>query len=87
MEELLFTDTPLEVERKLVEGYRRMTPADKVRRVRDLNYTLRKLALAHLRSRYPTASERELQLRFAARLFDRETMIRAFGWAPEPDDD
>ena len=59
MEELLFADTPLEVERKLVEGYRRMTPADKVRRVRDLNYTLRKLALAHLTAvipRPPSAS-------------------------------
>ena len=81
----LFEDTPLEVERILVDGYRRMTPARKVARVRDLNWTLQELALAQLRVLHPGDAEHVLRLRLAARSLDRATMIAAFGWDPESD--
>jgi hypothetical protein len=82
---LLFEDTPPEVERILVDGYRRMSAARKIARVRDLNWTLQQLALAELRARFPDDDERTLRLRLAARSVDRETMIAAFGWDPETD--
>jgi hypothetical protein len=62
----LFEDTPLEVERILIEGYRKMSVAQKFARVRDLNWTLRKLAIAELRARHPDEGERTLQLLFAS---------------------
>ena len=79
----LFEDTPLEVEKILVDGYRRMTAARKIARVRDLNWTLQQLALAELRVRHPDDSDTTLRLRLASRKFDRATMIAAFGWDPE----
>ncbi len=82
---VLFEDTPLEVERVLTDGYRRMSTARKIARVRDLNWTLQQLALAELRARFPDAEERTLRLRLAARTLDRSVMIAAFGWDPEAD--
>ncbi len=82
MRKPLFDDTPPEVEAVLIEGYRRMSPAKKLDRVRDLNWTLQQLAIAELRRRYPEDDERTLRLRWASRKFDRPTMIAAFGWDP-----
>ena len=82
---VLFEDTPPEVERVLIDGYRRMSAARKIARVRDLNWTLQQLALAELRARFPDAEERTLRLRLAARSLDRSTMIAAFGWDPKAD--
>ena len=77
-------DTPLDVEEILLAGYRRMTPAEKLQRVADLNRSVRQLALARIRSQYgPNLSEREERLRLAALWLDRETMARVFGWDPE----
>lgn len=38
------TDTPPEVERTLIEGYRRMSGAEKIQRVLDPNHTAETLA-------------------------------------------
>lgn len=66
----------------LIDAYRRMSPAQKLRRVHELTRAARQLALARLREEHPRASPRELDLRLAALRFDRETMVRAFGWDP-----
>jgi hypothetical protein len=77
-------DTPPEVQAMMIEGYRRMSPAEKLQRVVDLNRAVEGLARARLRAQYgPNLSEREENLRLAALHLDRETMIRAFGWDPE----
>jgi len=77
-------DTPLDVEEILLAGYRRMTPAEKLQRVADLNRAVRQLALARIRAQYgPDLSEREERLRLAALWLDREVMVRVFGWDPE----
>ena len=77
-------DTPPEVEKVLVEGYRRMSPQEKIRAIQDMNHTVLLMALAGIRSRHgPDLSEREQQLRLAALWLDRETMIRLYGWDPE----
>ncbi|HEX9669273.1 MAG TPA: hypothetical protein VGC93_07280 [Thermoanaerobaculia bacterium] len=77
-------DTAPEVEAILLEGYRRMSPAEKLGRVLDLNRAVEELARARLRKQYgPDLSEREERLRLAALHLDRETMIRVFDWDPE----
>ena len=74
-------DTSVDAERILVERYRRMSPADKLRIFSQLSRTTQQLALAGLRRRFPEASPRELELRLAATRFDRETLRAAFGWS------
>lgn len=78
------SDTSPEVEAILLEGYRRMSPAEKLARVLDLNRAVEDLALARIRKEYgPGLSEREERLRLAALHLDRETMLRVFHWDPE----
>lgn len=81
-EERLFGDTPRDVERVLVAGYRRMSSVRKMERIRDLNWSLQRLALSELHERYPSDDDRALRLRLAARSFDRQTMIASFDWDP-----
>lgn len=77
-------DTPLEIEEILLEGYRRMTPWEKLRQVFELNRMAQQMAAMRIQVQYgPNLSEQELRLRLAALWLDRETMIAAFGWDPE----
>lgn len=77
-------DTPPEVERMLVEGYRRMSPRRKLERVVALNRAVERLAAARLRARYgEDMSERELRLRLGALRLDRRVMLEAFRWDPD----
>jgi hypothetical protein len=73
-------DTDPAVELLLIEGYRRMSPAQKLERVRALNRAVQELALADIRRRHPDADEREQALRLASRWLDHELMVRVFGW-------
>jgi hypothetical protein len=77
-------DTHPAIERILIEGYRRMSPMEKLERVAALNRALDELALARIEATYGLdMSTREKQLRLAALRLDRETMIRVFDWDPE----
>jgi hypothetical protein len=77
-------DTPPEVEEILLEGYRRMTPLEKLLQAFELNRMAQQMAAMRIQARYgPDLSEQELRLRLAALWLDRETMIAAFGWDPE----
>jgi hypothetical protein len=73
-------DTSPEAEARHVELYRRMTPAEKAQRVSDLTQGACRLALAGLRSRHPSADERELLLRLAVLRLGAEAVARAYGW-------
>jgi hypothetical protein len=75
-------DTSEEIDRLLFERYRQMQPWEKLRMVAEMIETAEVLAFAGLRLRHPDASDRELRLRLAAMRYDRETMIKAFGWDP-----
>jgi len=78
------SDTLPEVRKILIEGYRRMSPEQKLQRVIDLNRTVESMAAARLRRDYgPDLSRRELVLRLAALRLPRETMIEICGWDPE----
>jgi hypothetical protein len=59
------SDTSSDAERVLIDLYRRMTPAEKLRRVAELNEAAA-LARAGLRLRDPRADEREIFLRLAS---------------------
>jgi hypothetical protein len=78
------SDTPPEVEEMLLEGYRRMTPAERLTRALDLGRAVQQLALARIHERFGAdLSEREARLRLAALWLPRETMVKVFGWDPE----
>lgn len=74
------SDTPAEIEALLVEGYRRMSPSEKIERVQSLTRAVQELALLDVRRRHPNADAREQALRVASRWLDPDLMVRAFGW-------
>lgn len=77
-------DTDPKVRAMMIEAYRRMTPAEKLQRVIDLNRAVEAMALARIRKWYgPNLSEREEKLRLAALRLPREIMIEVFDWDPE----
>jgi len=76
------TDTPPHIQKLLIEGYRRMSPQQKLKRVDELTKAVQQLALARIRKQYGDISEEEQKLRLASLWLDRETMIKVFGWDP-----
>ena len=79
------TDTSPEALRVLIDLYRRMTPAEKARRVNELTLAASHYALAGLSQRHPGADGRELLLRLAALRLGEQTVTRVYGWRAEPD--
>ena len=75
-------DTPPHIQEMIIEGYRRMSPQEKLKRVSELTKAVQQLALARIKKQYGPISEREQQLRLASLWLDRETMIRVFQWDP-----
>jgi hypothetical protein len=67
----------------MLDHWSRASPDQKLARMFAMGHSLNELARAELRSRYPGATPREIDLRLRARSLDRETMLRAFGWDPE----
>ncbi len=60
---MALSDTAPAIERIVIEGYRAMTPAQKLARVEDLRRVSLGLAEARIRREYPQASEREVLMR------------------------
>ena len=77
------SDTSPDAERVLIEGNRRMSPAEKLQRVASLNRALVTLSTARLHRQYgATMSQRELRLRLAALRLDPEVMRTVLAWDP-----
>jgi hypothetical protein len=76
-------DTHPEIERRMIEMMRRMTPADKVRAIRNMGMAMRRMAMAEVASRYPDATEREVILRVVSRVIPPDLMMKAYGWDTE----
>jgi hypothetical protein len=74
----LASDTDPAVEQRPVDGWRRLTPAGKLQLVLRMNDTVRQLALAGIRQRYPTASPREQFLRLAQVTLGDELARKAY---------
>jgi hypothetical protein len=66
----------------IMEGYRKMSAAEKLQCVRRLTLAIQELALADVRRRHPRADAREQALRVASRWIEPSLMVRAFGWDP-----
>ena len=77
------SDTSPAAERVLIEGYRRMSPTEKLERVFSLNRMLEQLQRARITAEYGDIPEREMRLRLATLRLGRETMIKVFGWDPD----
>lgn len=77
------SDTSADAERVLIEGYRRMSPGEKLERVFALNDALEQLQRARIAADYGDIPEREMRLRLASLRLGRDTMVKAFGWDPE----
>lgn len=73
-------DTHPKIEAFLIEGYRKMSPSQKLERVRALTQAVQELALLDVRRRHPDADAREQALRVASRWIEPDLMVRAFGW-------
>jgi hypothetical protein len=79
----LSPDTSPEIERIMIEGYRKMPAWKKLQQVRELTQLVRQLAMNDVRRRYPLADDRERILRLASRWLEPELMEKAFAWDPE----
>jgi hypothetical protein len=76
-------DTDRKVQALLIEGYKRMSEAERLQKVFELNRLLVKLMEAEVRHRHQNADERETRLRVASRWLPSELMQKAFGWNPK----
>jgi hypothetical protein len=76
-------DSDAETDRLMSELARTTPVWKKFRQVGALNQMCRAFAMAGIRQRYPEASETEVRRRLAAVLFDRETVVKVFGWDPD----
>jgi predicted protein tyrosine phosphatase len=63
-------------------SYRAMTPEQRIDRVIALTAASHEMALAAIRTTYPTESDREHRLHLLSRLIPRERMIAIFDWDP-----
>lgn len=77
------SDTSERVDRMLIEGYRRMSPAEKIARIRALSETAYLFAAAGEKRSDPAASDGEVRLRVAARRLDDELVKRVTRRYPE----
>jgi hypothetical protein len=76
------SDTNNAIEARRINGFRRMTSAQKSALAGALTRNVRQLALARIRLRHPGIDAREARLRLAAMTIERATMLLAFGWDP-----
>jgi len=67
----------------MIELWRKLTPEQRLQKMFRIGKMLNTLVQAELRRHYPDATDREMQLRLAARSYSRELMVKAFGWDPQ----
>ena len=79
----LSLDTDPKIEELQIQALRQMPPWRKVARVCSMNRTLRALALAGLRQRYPDDSPAQRRRRLADLILGPELADRALGPDPE----
>src|SRR5579884_229146 len=77
-----FSDTDPRAFEVMIESLRAKTPEERMALAFELTSRALRASEAGVRMLYPNADEHEVKMRAAARRYDRETMIRAFGWDP-----
>lgn len=78
MDAPLAHDTDAGIEQRQIAAWRQMSPEQKLRLVSQLSATVRQLALAGVRQRYPAASAREQFLRLAQITLGDELARKAY---------
>ncbi len=73
-------DTHPRIKQMLIERQRKMSDAEKWQRVTELTQMVELMARADVREQCPEATERECQLRVAARRLPADVMRKAFGY-------
>jgi hypothetical protein len=79
----LADDTSSEIEARQIEGWRQMTPAEKLETVAAISRATREMAAAGIRQRHPEAPPREVFLRLALLTLGRDLAACAY---PEIDE-
>jgi hypothetical protein len=74
----LSLDTPLDVERRQIDGWRRMSAAEKAAAITGLSRAAYAMTCAGVRDRHPGAPPREIFLRVAVILLGPELAVRAY---------
>ncbi len=74
----LADDTPLEIEARQIEGWRRMSAGHKAALVVGATRAADAMAMAGIRARFPGASAREQFLRLAVLKFGPDLALQAF---------
>lgn len=77
------SDTHPAMESILIEGYRKMSPAKRLKMAWEMSDTIRALAKAGILKRHPGISDEELRKRMGALFLGRELSIKVNGWDPE----
>lgn len=75
----LYSDTHPKMEALQIQLWRQASPTRKMHMLAQLNASVRVVALAGLRSRYPQASESELHRRLADLLLGEELARKVYG--------
>lgn len=75
----LYSDTHPKMEALQIQLWRQASPTRKMHMLAQLNATVRILALAGLRGRYPHASEAELRRRLASLVLGEEVAQKVYG--------
>jgi hypothetical protein len=76
-------DTTYDIERRLVDAWRRMPSWEKARILRDACSALEQLSIAGCRARHAGASDEELWRQAAALRLGRPLMLEVYGWDPD----
>ena len=75
----LYSDTDPKVEALQIKMWRQASPTRKMHMLAQLNASVRILALAGLRSRFPNATETELRRRLANLILGEELARKVYG--------
>ena len=77
------TDTSPEARQVLLDIYRKMSPAVKVRRIFGTYQTGKMLAMAGLRQLHPNATEKQIWLLWAKRHLGEKLFNEVYGTVPD----
>jgi hypothetical protein len=78
-----YSDTDPKALKVFIECQRRLSPAQKIKAVFDMNRFIQGLTESSERKLHPQADDREIFLRVVARRLDRATMKRVYDWPPD----